>query len=136
MRSVKTHLREWGDVAATGVFSSADQSRLATCGTSGLCLVLSASSSLWLPRRMHFVVPFNVFGHRVGSHRLGQLTNGALMSSFIVSRAASWHIDTTSAPEHPSVCMDMSRGSNVYNMETHQKRNFRNVDRRVNAHLR
>ena len=38
-----------------------------------------------------------------------QLTNGASMSSFIVSRAASWHIDTTSAPEHPSVCGRMRR---------------------------
>jgi len=42
-----------------------------------------------------------------------QLTNGALISSFIVSRAASWHIDTTSAPEHPSVCGGREEGSDV-----------------------
>ena len=65
-----------------------------------------------------------------------QLTNGALMSSFIASRAASWHIDATSAPEHPSVCRDMNGGPGIYDMTTHQKRNFRNVNRRIDAHLR
>ena len=65
-----------------------------------------------------------------------QLTNGALMSSFIVSRAASWHIDTTSAPEHPSVCEEMSRGTGLYGMKTYQKCNFRDVNRGVDAHLR
>ena len=65
-----------------------------------------------------------------------RLTNGALMSSFIVSRAASWHIDTTSAPEHPSVCEEMSRVPGLYDMKTYQECNFRNVNHGVDAHLR
>lgn len=53
-----------------------------------------------------------------------QLTNGASMSSFIVSIAASWHIDTTSAPEYPSVCERMSRGSGLYGMKNAPKVQF------------
>lgn len=64
-----------------------------------------------------------------------QLTNGASMFSFIVSIAASWHIDTTSAPEYPSVCERMSKWSGLYGMKTYQKCNFRNVNRGVYAHL-
>jgi len=66
-----------------------------------------------------------------------RLTNNALMSSFIVRRAASWHIDTTSAPEHPSVCGDMRGGGGqaFCGMKTYQKGDFRNVGHRVDAHL-
>jgi hypothetical protein len=64
-----------------------------------------------------------------------RLTNGASMFSFIVSRAASWHIDTTSAPENPSACDDMSGGVGYRGMRTYQKCNFRNIDRGINTHL-
>lgn len=66
--------------------------------------------------------------------KCSRLTNGASTFSFIAAKAASWHIEATSAPEHPSVYRSVSR---IFaETETDQCRELLDVHSGLNCHFR
>lgn len=84
---------------------------------------------------MHSVAPFNTFGYKLGSdyswatyERCSDIVFHCEKSSFLAYRYNFSTRTAFSLLRHEGV-------SGICVTQTHQERNFRNVDIRVNAHL-